>query len=117
MTETTSTKPMWTRCPGCKDRVYNDQLDIGIHRGHCPADLQRKIQDLDRRLRAVDKRLDELDEDLAIEPAVDPDAIAPWTADDDLLEEPDEATDVEEDADVESPFAAITTIPTPGLPA
>jgi hypothetical protein len=84
MTDTTSpSKPMWTRCPGCKDRVFNDKLDIGIHRQHCPADLQKRLQELDRRFTLLERNVEGLDQQVSAEPALDPDDVAPWDDDED----------------------------------
>lgn len=96
MTDTTSTstppKKMWTRCSGCKDRIFNDPHDINIHAQHCPQDLLLALQKLrlavvgDKdipgtvekslvaRLAALDEVVGHLDEHIA-EPALDPDGV------------------------------------------
>lgn len=72
MSTTTTTerpqKPVWVRCKGsgtgdsigCKQRVYNDPIDIDLHRRHCPADLERTVKALDRRFTALEAALEAL---------------------------------------------------------
>lgn len=103
MTDTAS-KPMWTRCPGCKDRILNDKLDIGIHRQHCPADLLRGIQDLNRRLKELATRVDELQQDVA-EPAIDLDDVAPWPDDDE-----DDTDTIDDDEDEPASTAGTSSL-------
>lgn len=77
---TEPSKPIWTRCKGssgegngCGQRVYNDRIDIEKHRQHCPADLERLVDNLEKRIDALEKT--ELPE------PVDLDEVAEWPAD------------------------------------
>lgn len=54
--EATEVKPAWTRCPKCKDRLWNDRIDVEVHGQHCPADLQRGLRRLLRRIEELEKR-------------------------------------------------------------
>lgn len=94
ITTTTSTderpkKQVWVRCKGsgngdsngCRQRVYNDPIDVEQHRQHCPADLERTVKDLERRLILVETvgagvpDLDSVSDDW---PAPDPTPAGPY---------------------------------------
>lgn len=91
-------KPVWTRCKGCRDRVYNDPVDISIHRDHCPADLLRKLDTLTKKVDALDKAVDELGEEP--EEQIDLDAVAPWP-DEEESDGVDEAAALDDDDELD----------------
>lgn len=78
---TTTEKPVWTRCPSCKERLFNDKIDIEVHRKHCPAELLRKIEALARRLLDLEEQVDELGRATPEATGIDLDDVAPWPAD------------------------------------
>lgn len=62
MSTETVTKPIWTRCKGpkgegngCRQRVFNNPIDIELHRQHCPADLERTVKLLTDRVDKLEK--------------------------------------------------------------
>ena len=108
MTDTTA-KPMWTRCKrGCKQRIYNDHIDIDNHNRNCPADLKRDIANLTRTIQQLDSdlsaRIDDLEQHEPAEPAMDPFAID----EEDDQDEP-EADDIEEDEEAATVARATPT--------
>ena len=62
-TTTTPPKPVWIRCKGsgkgesngCRQRVFNDRIDIELHKQHCPADLERVVKLLTDRVDKLEK--------------------------------------------------------------
>lgn len=88
------TKPAWTRCPACKDRLWNDPIDIEVHRQHCPADLERALEKMGKALEKAIRRIDELERrpvphtvQPEMGPRLDLEHEAPWPADQAPVEE------------------------------
>lgn len=86
---TDTTKPIWTRCIGCKQRVFNDQIDISAHKGNCPADLRRDLKNLAIRL---DERISDL-ETAEPEPVTIPSEVAEWPDETETETDPDDFDD------------------------
>lgn len=110
----TTEKPVWTRCPSCKQRLFNDKIDIETHRGLCPADLKRAITRLASRVEELETQVDELGRITPADgPAIDLEDVAPWpgeatdSSDDDL--DTDEPEDPDDDPDEDGTFAEVTT--------
>lgn len=123
MNDTTTSKPMWKRCDGCKARIFNEAVDIASHRANCPADLKRALQKLANIVDRLSDRLDELEgqvdetaEFLTVDPnAVDEDGFG--TLDDELetVSTTDDETEIsDEPAGVPTLTAATYT---PGVTA
>lgn len=104
MTDTTP-RAAWTRCNACQTRIPNDRHEIDVHKLNCPHRLQLQIQVLAKRLKGLEDQFASLDEQLAAEPDVDPNAVAPWPDDDESVEQQGEYGDdvlgAEEDEDDE----------------
>lgn len=100
-TETASPgKPAWTRCQACKQRLWNDRVDIEVHRAVCPADLLRALKRLTKRVDELEKRPVAHVVELEAGPRLDFEHEAPWPdapqtggpeEDDEPLEVPDVA--------------------------
>jgi len=104
-------KPAWTRCDQCKQRLWNDRIDIEVHRAVCPADLKRTIRNLGRALDDAVKRIELLEQrpvahivELEAGPSLDFEHEAPWPAD-----APQEPV-LDDEPDIE-PLAPSPTVP------
>jgi hypothetical protein len=87
-------KPAWTRCKACRQRLWNDRIDIEVHRSICPADLLRTIKALTKRVERLEERPVPHVVEPATGPAIDFEQEAPWPdagpeEEDDLPEVPD----------------------------
>jgi hypothetical protein len=103
-------KPAWTRCDRCKQRLWNDRIDIEVHRAVCPADMARTIRRLAKDLERLTGRVEELEarpEAHVVEveggPALDFEHEAPWP---DVPQAGGPDDDEEEDAPFEVPDIA-----------
>jgi hypothetical protein len=116
----TDAKPVWTRCPGCRQRLFNDNIDIEAHRPVCPQLLLRKITNLEKAAEKRDERIELLESAGPIEiPAgVDLDSVADWPddqpvsvyANDDVaasIGDPNAGEPIEDAADVSDPISAM----------
>jgi hypothetical protein len=108
--ERAEAKPAWTRCQACKQRLWNDRVDIEVHRAVCPADLLRALRRLTKTVDKLEARVVELERrpeahvvELEGGPALDFEHEAPWP-DAPTSAGPDD--DDEEDVPVEVPDIA-----------
>jgi hypothetical protein len=93
-TPATPAKKMWTRCSGCRDRIYNDPQRhqdprTALPPGHAPRDPEAphrvlgdpsKPKDPDSllaRTAVLEQTVGDLDEHITAEPTLDPDGIDP----------------------------------------
>jgi hypothetical protein len=84
-TDRLDAKPAWTRCGACKQRLWNDRVDIEVHRAVCPADLVRSLRRLSKALEKMEARVEELERrpeahvvELESGPVLDFEHEAPW---------------------------------------
>lgn len=84
-TDRLDAKPAWTRCGACKQRLWNDRVDIEVHRAVCPADLARALRRLAKAVEKMEARIEELEKrpeahvvELESGPVLDFEHEAPW---------------------------------------
>jgi hypothetical protein len=84
-TDRLDAKPAWTRCGACKQRLWNDRVDIEVHRAVCPADLLRALRRLTKTVDKLEARVEELERrpeahvvELEGGPVLDFEHEAPW---------------------------------------
>jgi hypothetical protein len=96
-------KPAWTRCPKCKQRLWNDRIDVEVHGQRCPADLERALKRLTKRVEELERRPVAHIIEPDVGPRLDLEHEAPWP---DAPEDSGPEDDDEDDVPVEVPDVA-----------
>lgn len=107
-TEKAEAKQIWTRCPKCRQRVWNDRIDIEVHNQRCPADLERALKRLTKRVEDLERAEPVVLPAMEAGPRLDLEHEAPWPADEVAVPVP--PAEVDEDEPFEEVPVAPTTV-------
>jgi len=116
---TDTEKPMWKRCPGCRQRIFNDPIDWEAHRAYCPAELLRRMQKIERSLIYIDSEVTRVEQLIPtdLDPAthIDPYAVDESDLDDEELDDPEAEDDPDSDTVGDALAAFTPTVPAPTI--